>query len=63
VSAFGIYDDGRVRTASDWGTVGVVKVFAGVQITCVPAVDDQCGGSRPEIGKMLMECVKLMREG
>ena len=40
--AFGIHDGGCVGTIGDRGTVGVVQVIAGVEIACMPTVDDQC---------------------
>ena len=59
----GIHDDGGVRTASDRGTVGVVEEIAGMEIPCVPTVDDQGGRPGPEIVDVPMKRVEVGRDG
>jgi hypothetical protein len=49
-------------TIGDRGTIGVVEVIAGVEIACMPTVDDQCRGSWAEIGDVLVQQIELMRD-
>ena len=60
---FGVHDDRRVGSFGHRCAIGVVKMVAGMEIPCMPTVDDQGGRPRPEIVDVLMKSIEVVRDG
>ena len=61
--ALGVHDGGCVGTVGDRCAIGVIEVFARMEIACMPTVDHQGGRPGPEIVDVLMKSIEVVRDG